>query len=276
MTKFSETIQLAPGIYVQASPQNFRLHRLLPWDNAPGPETLAELGETTVTRQLMAGAFYAGLPPRWSDVEITEQLVPSLLRHIYGLATSYPTTHATPPTMRRAAERLMAAGKQAAATHCLQVAEEESGHDTLALLDLEALGLPAQDFVARLQLKTSLALVELFAGYADSEQPIAVLGYAYALERAALFVTEASINAIEQLIPIGINATRCLRVHSSVGSDAGHVAESIAFIATLPPQDRATIVRAVYQTICLQNTSASDYPGDEAMQSLLDEFGWAS
>jgi pyrroloquinoline quinone (PQQ) biosynthesis protein C len=176
--------------------------------------------------------------------------------------------------MRRAAERLMAAGKQAAATHCLQVAEEESGHDTLVLLDLEALGLPGQNFVARLQLKTSLALVELFAGYADSEQPIAVLGYAYALERAALFATEASIDAIEQLIPVGINATRCLRVHSSVGSDAGHVAESIAFIATLPPQDRATIVRGVYQTIRLQNTSASDYPGDEAMQSLLDEFGW--
>lgn len=276
METFTETIRLAPGVYLQASPRKFRLHRLLPWDAAPGTETLQETGDTHVMRQLMAGAFYAGFPQRSSDEKIAGDsvttTVPSLLRHIHSLAGSYQTTHATPPTMRRVAERLAACGQHAAATHCLHVAKEESGHDTLALMDLAALGLPAREFVARVRPQSSLALVELFTRFANSGEPIAVLGYAYALERMALFNTAETIAAIEQLTPAGVKATRCLRVHSAVGSDAGHVAESIAFMATLPPQDRATIARATYETIRLQSR---DYPGDAAMHALLDEFGWA-
>jgi hypothetical protein len=153
--------------------------------------------------------------------------------------------------------------------------KEESGHDTLALMDLAALGLPAQEFIAHLQPKSSLALVELFARFADSGAPIAVLGYAYALERRALFSTEESVPTIERLIPAGIKATRCLRVHSAIGSDAGHVAESIAFMATLPPEDRAGIARATHETISLQCAAPHDYPGDAAMRALLDEFSWA-
>jgi hypothetical protein len=279
MVTFTETIRLAPGVYLQASAQKFRLHRLLPWDVAPCIETLQDIGDANVTRQMMAGAFYAGFPQRACDEKIADDSVtttaPSLLRHIHSLAGAYQTTHATPPTMRRVAERLAARGQHTAATHCLHVAQEESGHDTLALKDIAALGLPAQEFVAHLQPKSSLALVELFTRFADSDAPIAVLGYAYALERMALFSTEASIAAIERLIPAGIKATRCLRVHSAVGSDAGHVAESIAFMATLPPEDRAAIARATYETISLLCAAPSDYPGDAAMRALLDEFGWA-
>src|SRR5262249_6476399 len=123
--------------------------------------------------------------------------------------------------------------------------------------------------------KSSLALVELFTRFADSDAPIAVLGYAYALERMALFSTAESIAAIERVIPAGIKATRCLRVHSAVGSDAGHVAESITFMATLPPQDRAATARATYETVGLLCATLRYYPGDEAMRALLDEFGWA-
>lgn len=279
METFTETIRLALSVYLQASPQKFRLHRLLPWDVAPCTETLPETGDTNVTRQMMAGAFYAGCAQRSSNQESVDDSVtltaPSLLRHVHSLAGSYQTTHATPPTMRRVAERLAARGQHTAATHCLHVAEEESGHDTLALMDLAALGLPAQEFVARLRPESSLALVELFTRFADSEEPIAVLGYAYVLERMALFSTAASIAAIERLIPAGIKATRCLRVHSAAGSDAGHVAESIAFMATLPPQDRATIARATYETSSLRCAEPRDYPGNAAMRALLDEFGWA-
>jgi hypothetical protein len=279
METFIDSVRLAPSIYLQASPQKFRLHRLLPWDIALCTETLQETGDTDVARQMMAGAFYAGLRQRASDNKIADDFVtttaPSLLRYIHSLAGAYQTTHATPPTMRHVAERLGARGRHTAARHCLHVAEEESGHDTLALMDLEALGLPAQEFVAHLQPKSSLALVELFTRFADSDVPIAVLGYAYALERMALFATAESITAIERLIPAGIKATRCLRVHSAVGSDAAHVAESIAFLATLPPEDRAAIARATYATISLHCAAPSDYPGDAAMLALLAEFGCA-
>jgi hypothetical protein len=137
------------------------------------------------------------------------------------------------------------------------------------------LGVPAQEFVAHLQPKSALAVVELFARFADSDAPIAVLGYAYALERRALFSTEESVAAIERLIPAGIKATRCLRVHSAIGSDAGHVAESIAFMAALPPKDRGAIAHATYETISLRCAAPRDYPGDEAMRALLAQFGWA-
>ena len=173
------------------------------------------------------------------------------------------------------AERLAARGQHTAAAHCLHVAEEESGHDPLALKDIAALGLPAQEFVAHLQPKSALALVELFTRFADSDAPIAVLGYAYAPERMALFSTEESIAAIERLIPAGIKATRCLRVHSAVGSDAGHVAESIAFMATLTPQDRAAIARATKPSACSAQHRATTRVTKPCVRYLLDEFGWA-
>jgi hypothetical protein len=279
METFTESIRLAPSVYLQASPQKFRLHRLLPWEAAPCIETLQKIGDASVTRQMMAGAFYAGFLQRACDDRSADDpatiTAPSLLRYIHWLAGAYQTTNATPSTMRRVAERLAARGRRTAATHCLHVAEEESGHDTLALKNIAALGLPAQEFVRRLQPKHSLALVELFTRFADSEAPIAVLGYAYALERMSLFSTAEAIAAIERLIPAGIKATRCLRVHSPIGSDARHLPESIAFMATLPPQDRAAIARATYETAGLLCTARRDYPGDEAMRALLDEFGWA-
>jgi Iron-containing redox enzyme len=276
MQTFTEGILLAPSVYLEASSQRFRLHRMLRLDVAAYPETLQETGNTDITRQLMAGAFYAGFRQRASEERIGDEYVtdtaPSLLQYIHMLAGAYQTTHATPPTMRRVAERLAERGQHTAARYCLHVAEEESGHDTLALMDLAALGLPAQGFVARLQPRSSLALVELFTRLADSDAPIAVLGYAYALERMSLFSTAESIAAIERLIPAGIKATRCLRVHSAVGSDAGHVAESIAFIATLPRENRGAIARATYETASLLRAAWRDYPGDEAMRALLDEF----
>lgn len=275
METFVETVRLTPGVYLQASQRNFRLYRLLPWENAPRTETPKYSGDARVVRQMMAGAFYAGfLQCRSADRTTAGTAAPSLLRHVFSLVASYQTTHATPPTMLRVADRLAAGGRHAAATYCRNVAEEESGHDGMVLMDLAALGLPARELVVRLQPKSCLSLVELFTRLADSDAPIAVLGYAYALERMALFWTEDAIAAIERLIPAGVNATRCLRVHSAVGGDAGHVAESIAFMATLPAKDRAAIACATYETVDLLCAAMNDYPGDETMHALLAGFGW--
>jgi hypothetical protein len=91
----------------------------------------------------------------------------------------------------------------------------------------------------------------------------------------AQFWTEDAIVAIEQLIPNGMTGTRCMRVHSAVGSDTEHVAASIMFMATLPAEDRAATARAAYETISLLCVVGIDYPGDEAMRELLAEFGLA-
>ena len=102
-----------------------------------------------------------------------------------------------------------------------------------------------------------------------------MLGYVYVMERMALRNTAASIEALERLLPPGVRATRCMRVHSSVGRDATHVAESVEVIATLPPEDRGTIARAAFETSSLMHKEASDYPGDQAMRGILKEIGGA-
>jgi hypothetical protein len=103
METFTETIRLAPSVYLQASPQKFRLHRLLPWDVALCIETLQETGDTNVMRQFMAGAFHAGFPQHASDEKIADDsvtttvLVPPLL-----MATrSRRSTTASRPSIRR-------------------------------------------------------------------------------------------------------------------------------------------------------------------------------
>lgn len=276
MEHLIESVRLAPNMYVIATASGFRLYRPPIFEGGifRFAEALLETGTPSITRQLLAGAFYAGLPQDLPEAEGGPESGPmSLLGYIHLLAAAYQTTHATPPTMRRVAERFAAQGRHDVAARCQRVAKEESGHDRLALRDLDALGLPAVELVARIRPQTSLDLVERFIGYAESDQPIACFGYAYALERRALFITAEHIAAIERVVPPGIKATRCLRVHSAVGSDARHVQESIDFIATLPGGERAAIVRAVYETVCVMYAKRSDYPGDAGMRALLDELG---
>ena len=61
----------------------------------------------------------------------------------------------------------------------------------------------------------------------QAEDPIRCVGYAYTLERLAMSVDEAALRAVERMLPPGVQATLCMRVHSAVGSDAIHVAETV-------------------------------------------------
>jgi hypothetical protein len=276
MLEEPEAFQVRPGLFVVATATRFRLYRPSLFEGSAIVETVACRASEALTRQSMAGAFYAGMSESWPVATPPAQEAPAsvLLRHIHRLAANYQTTSATPPVMRQVAERLGDCGRQVAAAHCRQVAEEEAGHDTLALMDLAALGLPARQLVERLKPKNAVALVDLFRSMAGSDAPISTLGYAYGLERAALFTKVAAIEAIDAAMPPGVLATRCLRVHSAVGGDSGHVAESVALISTLPPNDRAAVARATYATGRLMYGEPDDYPGDAAMRALLRDVGW--
>jgi hypothetical protein len=100
-----------------------------------------------------------------------------------------------------------------------------------------------------------------------------VFGYVYVLERLAMMTTEETIARVERLIPDGIKATRCMRVHSGVGSDTRHVEESLEFISALNAVDRAAIARAALETSRIVHADNDDYPGDEAMREVLQALG---
>lgn len=270
-----ESVRVSRNVLVRASSNSFRLQRVSVWEFGSTAELLPALGNSDFTRQTMAGAIHAGYLASPSKERETTQpgQVNPLLSYIYSLSTSYHTTHVTPPTMRFAASRLHAAGHTAGAARCLHVAREEKGHDVLALKDIAAFGLPAQEFVARVRPRDAIALETLYERIAESDEPIAVFGYVYVLERMALLNTAEVIDTTERMIPKGIKATRCLRVHSAIGSDRRHVDESIAFIASLPKGDRSAIARAAYETSVVMHSESSDYPGDEEMTRLLHELG---
>lgn len=101
-------------------------------------------------------------------------------------------------------------------------------------------------------------MVAYFAACADGDAPVRVLGYACALELASSRVSEAMVDDVERSLPEGVRATRCLRVHSAIGSDIKHVAEAAAFIATLPSEERTLIAQACFETAAIMNTRHSD------------------
>jgi hypothetical protein len=53
---------------------------------------------------------------------------------------------------------------------------------------------------------------------------------------------------VQAICPQGLDATRFLRSHSSLGSEASHVAETIQFVASLPASDRISVVRETYES----------------------------
>jgi hypothetical protein len=271
----SENLQMPDGTWVIADGEGFRLC---------GPEIsndpflfphLLDSGTAPVSRQLLAGALAAGLQCGRRKQVPAQARAPSLERYIYALAGAYQTTSATPPTMRAVAERFRVEGNArchaSVAEHCLSVADEETGHDRLALKDLEALGIRSAEFVTKVRPANTVALVGVFRRLAEGAAPISVLGYAYALERSALAKTPEAVAAIEALIPPGTMATRCLRVHSAAGTDAGHVRQSLDFIARLDSTDRAHIARAAFET-AVTMTVPDGYPGDDAFREILAAY----
>ncbi|HQR45992.1 MAG TPA: hypothetical protein PK598_08255 [Thermoanaerobaculia bacterium] len=220
-------------------------------------------------RQVLGGALYAGLREARERYEAPPVGGTPLLVYIYALAAMYQTTRETTPLMERLSARFASEGRDDVAAYCRRVAEEERGHDELVLRDLESLGVPAGRLGGKLRPRPAVEAVERIRRYSRSDRPVAVFGYAYAQERTALFTTAAQIDEIERALPPGSGATRCLRVHSAEGSERGHVEDGVAFVASLCGRERSFVARAVYETSRRMVPPHADYPGDEAMRSLL-------
>ena len=161
---------------------------------------------------------------------------------------AYHTSVDTPRNLRRAASRFNELGRPEVAAYLEDRAREETGHDRLALKDLRALGVPGERLVANFIPEGIKPLCKRFDDLCLEDYPIGCIGYSYCLERIAALKQKSDIEKVQALCPDGVDATRFLRSHSCLGSEVAHVEETIAFVASLPANDRIRVVRETYQS----------------------------
>ena len=87
----TEILKLPSGSLVVADAKNFWCQRPNMFRGAIFSEYLMEQGSAPHTRQLLAGALFAGISSRASGEATAGAADPSLERHIYSLAGSYQT-----------------------------------------------------------------------------------------------------------------------------------------------------------------------------------------
>jgi len=173
---------------------------------------------------------------------------PTIAGYIVALVGAYHTSVDTPRNLRRAASRFEELGRPEVAAYLEVRAREETGHDRLALKDLRALGVPGERLVANFIPEGIKPLCKRFDDLCVEDYPIGSIGYSYCLERIAALKQKADIEKVQAICPDGIDATRFLRSHSSLGSEASHVDETIEFVASLPANDRIRVVQETYES----------------------------
>jgi hypothetical protein len=202
-------------------------------------------GAAGSTIGLLDGAInlgFAGIEKRLARPD------PTLVGYVVALVGAYHTSVDTPRNLQRAASRFNELGRPEVAAYLEERAREETGHDRLALKDLRALGVPGERLVANFIPEGIKPLCKRFDDLCVQDYPIGCIGYSYCLERIAALKQEADIEKVQALCPDGVDATRFLRSHSCLGSEVTHVEETIAFVASLPANDRIRIVQETYES----------------------------
>jgi hypothetical protein len=263
-----EWARIAPDKVVVATADRAWLHRLGSAESdAPFARPMVGAGSVATTRKLLDGAMAAAKCAVSSSVR-----PPTLTRTqwVWSLAGSYHLTHSYPPLIEEAAWRFEKMGRKNLWQWAAQKAREERGHDRLALLDIQSMGYEAEAVVEELIPPVSVVLVNYLTQSVQAPDPIGCVGYSYTMERLATGIKEKHIQPVEALLPPGICATRCLRVHSSVGADVEHVKETVEMVAGLDPQERVRVAIACYETALLCfSPLKEDYISEEELQHVL-------
>ena len=224
-------------------------------ETAAFSQRMTGVGTLVSTTGLLDGAIslaFQQTDARYGEVDspLAAQVAnqgPNLLRYIYALVGAYHTAKDTPRNLLWAAEHFQDIGRPEVTAYLEMRAREETGHERLALKDLRALGLPAERIVANLVPAGIKPLCDIFERFCFKDYPIESIGFSYCSERIAALKPKSEIDAVQALLPVGIDATRFLRSHSSLGSEVSHVEETIEFVAGLTAEDRIAVVQATYE-----------------------------
>jgi len=214
-------------------------------ENDPFAAPMTGAGAEGSTIRLLDGAINLGFA---AIEQHLAQPAPTIPAYILALVGAYHTSVDTPRNLRRAAKRFEDLGRPEVAAYLEERAREETGHDRLALKDLKALGVPGERLVANLMPEGIAPLCKRFDDLCVEDYPIGSIGYSYCLERIAALKQESDIEKVQAICPEGVDAFRFLRSHSALGSEVSHVEETIKFVASLPANDRISIVRATYES----------------------------
>ncbi|MEM8828806.1 MAG: hypothetical protein AAGE96_05545 [Cyanobacteria bacterium P01_G01_bin.19] len=264
-----EWVNIAPKKIIVATPEEVNLH--IPSDNSDRfLEPMVGVGSVATTRNLLDGAMAAAKIAVNSDV-VPPEMTPN--RFVWQLAGAYQITHVVPPLMKQASERFASLNRHILSSWAFEKSQEEKGHDRLALLDLQSLGYRAEELVSSIVPRAATSLVDYFTRSVNDSDPIDCVGFTYAIERISLGTKEEHIQNIESLLPQGINATRCIRVHSAVGADAGHVDENVEMIAGLSAAERIRVVRACYETALLIFSPPQEgYHSEAELENMFEPY----
>ena len=263
----AEWAQIAPGKVIVATEDRTWLYRP-PSAEDRFCQSMERAGSVATTSQLLDGAIAAARYAVNSDAR-----PPALTatRWVLRLAGAYHLTHPVPRLLKEAARRFALTNRYILAQWAKEKAKEETGHDKLALHDIHSLGYNAEAVVKILVPPAAKVLMNYFTRSVRDNDPIDCVGYSYTMERMAMGIDEEYIQKVEVLLPPNTNATRCLRVHSSVGADADHVEETVEMIAELTAKERVRIARACYETaIMCFSPPPKGYVSDELLRSLLN------
>jgi hypothetical protein len=250
-----EWLEISPELTVVATTTRAFLHAPRSIGGDPFQTPMRGEGSPETTHWLFEGAIAAAghafhAPPAAispAPASKAAALV-SPTHWAYRLAGYFHTTDATRRLLPLVAHRFAESGRRTLAIWAEHKISEEAGHEQLALRDLNELGYRARALVSAFVPPRAAAWVALFERLAASADPVGCVGYAHALERLALLRGAAEVSAIELGLPAGVNATRCLRVHSALGSDPHHVRSNVITSATLNVDERRAIASACYST----------------------------
>ncbi|MDJ0573518.1 MAG: hypothetical protein QNJ53_31380 [Pleurocapsa sp. MO_192.B19] len=225
-------------------------------------------GNIATTRKLLDGAIAAAKYATMSNIR-----PPALTatRWIWRLAGAYHLCNPTSELMEEAYMGFLLIGQTGLAEWAAQTADEEKGHDRLALRDIESMGYEAEAVVDQLVPPAAVALIDYFTRSVRNSNPIDCVGYSYTMERLATGIKKDYIDKVEAILPSRINATRNLRVHSSVGADVDHAEETVGMVAGLSAKERTRIAVACYETALMCFSPPTEgYISDKELQQILE------
>ncbi|AFZ34534.1 hypothetical protein Sta7437_0952 [Stanieria cyanosphaera PCC 7437] len=264
-----EWAQIAPGKVVVATVDRAWLYQPHSIEDRFA-QPMEGAGSIATTRKLLDTAIAAAKYAIQSNVR-----PPALTctRWVWRLAGAYHLTAPTPRLLKDAAIGFAGNGRSLLKKWALEKAQEEKGHDRLALLDIQSLGYDAEAVVKALVPPAAVALIDYFTRSVQDDDPIDCVGYTYTMERLSLGIGKDYIQNVEALLPPKVNATRCLCVHSSVGADADHVDENVSLISQLTPSERTRIARACYETALMCFSPPPEgYISDEELDQIVQPF----